>query len=114
MHGVIAAVIGGAGGHAQGWYQPSGAEATWMHPLNALMNPLSSVVSRKQKEGASGPRDLMHEMITAIQTKPDGTLYAGMGGKDTRPGDLTAQFDPKMDQDINLYTGGRDEVVIIV
>lgn len=88
--------------------------AVQMNPVNAGMQPLSPMDGRGQKEGLSDLTDLTQAMLAEMQ-KPDGTArYVDLGGADTRPGDLSAHFDPKMDQGIRLYTGRGDDTVIIV
>jgi hypothetical protein len=114
MPGTIANMVGDIFGKAFDCGRPSGEAATLMNPLSALMNPLGAMVSREQKDGLSELKDLMREMIAEIHKRQDGTALVDIGGKDFRPGDLTAHFDPKMDQDINIYTGRGDDTVIIV
>jgi hypothetical protein len=91
-----------------------GAAGVQMNPLNDGMNGLQPQVSREQRHGLPDLEALMNEMLNALHQMPDETAHVDMGGRDTRPGDLAAHFDPKMDQDINLYTGGGDDMVIIV
>lgn len=91
-----------------------GMAATLMNPVSALMNPLGSMVGLEQKEGLSDLKDLMREMIAALHQVSDRIAPVDMGGKDTRPGDLTAHFNPAKDQNINIYTGRGDDMVIIV
>ena len=96
-------------------YLPDSAASVLMNPLHNELNPLPAYVDREQKDGL--PEDLkglMNAMLNALHQIPDETAHVDMGGKDTRPFDLTAHFDPKMDQDINLCTGGGDDMVIIV
>lgn len=91
-----------------------GAAGVLMNPLNDGMNALQAQVSREQRDGLPDLKALMDGMLNALHQIPDETAHVDMGGRDTRPGDLAAHFDPKMDQDINLYTGGGDDMVIIV
>jgi hypothetical protein len=95
-------------------YLPGGAANVLMNPLNDGMNPLHAQVNREQRDGLPDLKALMDEMLNALHQMPDETAHVDMGGKDIRSGDLAAHFDPKMDQDINLYTGGGDDMVIIV
>ena len=91
-----------------------GMRATLMNPQNALMNPSGSMVGREQKEGMSDLKDLMREMIAALHQLADRAAPIDIGGKDIRPSDMAAHFNPQMDQDINIYTGRGDDMVMIV
>jgi hypothetical protein len=96
-------------------YLPDSTASVLMNPFHNGINPLQDHVGREQKERL--PEDLkgaMNELLNALHQIPDETAYVDIGGKDTRPSDLTTHFNPGMDQDINLYTGGGDDMVIIV
>lgn len=90
------------------------AVSTLMNPLGAFMNPLIAAIGNEQKADMSDLKDLMGDMMAALHRAQEGPAKVDMGGKDTRPGDLTSQFDPKMDQDIHFYTGSGDERVMIM
>ena len=115
MPGAIANEIGGISGNISG-----GRDHLWetsaalMNPQSVMMNPVGAMVCREQNDSLSNHMDLMSEMITEISKMPDGAVQVDIGGKDTRPGDLASHFDPKMDQDINVYTGSGDDTVMIV
>lgn len=116
MPGTIAIEVGGISGNTSGgrnhlWE----TSAALMNPLSVMMNPVSTImVNREQNNSMSNSMDLMSEMIAEINKMPDGAAQVDIGGKDTRPGDLASHFDPKMDQDINVYTGSGDDTVTIV
>jgi hypothetical protein len=115
MPGTIANEVGGISGNTSG-----GRDHVWetstalMNPQSVLMNPVGAMVSREQNDNLLNHMDLMSEMISEINKMPDGAVQVDIGGKDTRPSDLTSHFDPKMDQDINVYTGNGDDTVTIV
>ena len=88
----------------------------WWANTVALLHPLKASLQREQSEGMSDNRDLMRMMIAELNKKQQAgsTIHVDVMGAAVRPGDLSAQFDPRMDQLINLFTGGGDEMVIIV
>jgi hypothetical protein len=88
--------------------------AMCMNPLNAAMNPLSQTAVREQKIDLSELKDLMHETLTLLQRSIEGVSQVDLGAGETRPGDLKAQFAPRMAQENRLYTGRGDERTIIV
>ena len=108
MSGAIAIEVGGIWDHV--WE----TSVALMNPQSVLMNPISAMVSREQNDSLSNHMDLMSEMISEINKMPDSAVQVDIGGKDTHPSDLASHFDPKMDQDINVYTGSGDDTVIIV
>ena len=108
MSGAIAIEVGGIWDHV--WE----TSVALMNPQSVLMNPISAMVIREQNDSLSNHMDLMSEMISEINKMPDSAVQVDIGGKDTRPSDLASHFDPKMDQDINVYTGSGDDTVIIV
>jgi hypothetical protein len=85
-----------------------------MNPLNAAMNPLSQMALREQKIDLSELKDLMQETLTLLQRTQAGPLQVDLGAEETRPGDLRAQFAPRVAQENRLYTGRGDERTIIV
>lgn len=102
-------------GNAASGHLPGGAAPTLMNPVNDSMGTLSTMISREQREGMpAGQQDLMDQMVRAIQQKPEASPHVDMGGKDIRPSDLAAQFNPNMDQETHLDTGRGDNMVIIV
>jgi hypothetical protein len=115
MPGAIANEVGGIYGNTSG-----GRDHLWetsaalINPQSVMMSPISTMVNREQNDSMTNSMDLMGEMIAEINKMPEGAAQVDIGGKDTRPGDLASHFDPKMDQDINVYTGSGDDTVIIV
>jgi hypothetical protein len=100
--------------HAHGGHAFSGSESTLMDPLNASMNPLSSMVNREQKIDIAELKDMMGQMLAALQRSQESPPHIDLGSKETHLRDLSTQFDPRMDQEIHLYTGRGDERTIIV
>lgn len=68
----------------------------------------------EQKDGTPDLKNMMRQMITALQQQPEIIANVDIGGKDTRPSDLFAAFSPKMDQDLHFYSGEGDEMVMVV
>lgn len=101
-------------GNATSGNLPGGAAPTLMNPVTTSMNAFSTLINRQEKEGVPGHRDRMDQTMTELQQKPEALQYVDMGGKDIRPGDMTAQFNPNMDQETHLYSGRGDRMVIIV
>lgn len=101
-------------GNAFSGHLPGGAASSLMNPVNDTMSPLSTMAGREQMQSMPDRNDLADQMIAALQKNPERTAYVDLGGVDTRPGDLTAEFDPKMDQQTHLNTGRGDDMVKIV
>jgi hypothetical protein len=93
---------------------PGNMTATVMNLPNDSTNLPGIQVRMEQRDGAPELKDLMRQMITALQREPVASAHADMGGKDTRPSDLATQFSPRMDQELHLYTGEGDDMVRIV
>jgi hypothetical protein len=81
---------------------------------NDSMNLPGIQVRMEQKDGTQDLKDLMRQMIIALQQEPEQSAHVDIGGKDTRPSDLSAAFSPKMDQDLHLYSGKGDDMVMVV
>jgi hypothetical protein len=85
-----------------------------MDPACRQPDLLSHRVDGDSRSGTADFHEMSHRMINLLVQAPEETSHVDIGGKDTRPGDLATHFDPKMDQGIHLYTGGGDDMVIIV
>jgi hypothetical protein len=81
---------------------------------NDSMTQTGIQVRMEQKDGTPDLKDLMRQMITALQQNSEESAHVDLGGKDTRPSDLSAAFSPKMDQDHHLYSGKGDDMVMVV
>lgn len=101
-------------GNAFSGHLPGGGASIQMNPGADPMSPLGSTAERQQMQSNPDCNDPAERMIAALQKKPERTAYVDLGGQDSRPVDLTAEFDPKMDQQTHLHTGRGDDMVTIV
>lgn len=82
--------------------------STLNNPLNASMTPLSTQVDKEQKIDDTTLQKQAKQLTAALEQDDERPVEADMGGQDTRLSDLSALFDPKMDQETRLHTGDHD------
>jgi len=113
MRGISEGGINDIVGSFSGQSMSGEMATTCMSLPNESTNLPGIQVRMEQKDGAPELKDLARQMITALQQNPERNTNVDIGGKDTRPSDLTAEFSPKMDQDLHFDTGDGDDMVMV-